>query len=134
MIDEAYVKAAADTVLRSGGFTVLAHEDIRNPGIPDRSVTGQGRTLWFEWKHLKPRETHADALERVSGPQRTKLKELAAKGAGAWAVTVDTRGGLWTVAVWRLLAVAPAAWAPAARFEDTKTKALERFGAWVTNV
>ena len=36
------------------GLVVLAHQDIRTVGIPDLSVTGNGRTSWLEFKHGNP--------------------------------------------------------------------------------
>ena len=36
------------------GFVVIRHEDIRTGGTPDLSVTGLGRTTWYEFKHCTP--------------------------------------------------------------------------------
>lgn len=36
------------------GFVLLSHEDVRTVGIPDWSLTGRGRTSWWEFKHATP--------------------------------------------------------------------------------
>jgi hypothetical protein len=36
------------------GFVLFRHEDIRKGGVPDISVTGRGKTSWFEVKHATP--------------------------------------------------------------------------------
>jgi hypothetical protein len=33
---------------------VLNHEDIREGGHPDKSITGNGMTSWLEFKHATP--------------------------------------------------------------------------------
>ena len=35
-------------------LVVFRHEDIRTAGIPDMSVTGGGRTTWWEYKFADP--------------------------------------------------------------------------------
>jgi hypothetical protein len=37
-----------------GAWEILRHEDIRSVGIPDMSLTGSGRTTWWEFKHAAP--------------------------------------------------------------------------------
>ena len=36
-------------------FVVFRHEDRRTYGIPDTSVTGLGKTTWWEVKHATPK-------------------------------------------------------------------------------
>lgn len=40
--------------LQLPGFVALRHEDVRTAGIPDLSLTGNGRTTWWEFKHGDP--------------------------------------------------------------------------------
>jgi hypothetical protein len=36
------------------GFKVLRHQDVRHPGYPDWSVSANGRSCWWEFKHGTP--------------------------------------------------------------------------------
>lgn len=35
-------------------YTALRHEDVRTCGIPDLSLTGKGKTTWWECKYADP--------------------------------------------------------------------------------
>ena len=47
------------------GFVALRHEDVRNGGIPDLSVTAISMTSWWEIKHATPRFTSPE-LQRIT--------------------------------------------------------------------
>lgn len=55
------------------GYVLLRHEDVRTGGIPDLSVTGVGRTSWWEFKHGTP------SFE-TNGLQEVTCLRLAAAG------------------------------------------------------
>jgi len=56
--EEAELRSAfmfvAERLLTPLQFVLLRHEDIRTGGIPDLSVTGYGKTTWWEFKHGTP--------------------------------------------------------------------------------
>lgn len=45
------------------GFEAIRHEDVRTSGTPDLSITGAGRTSWWEFKHCTPRWTGHELQE-----------------------------------------------------------------------
>lgn len=36
-------------------WEAMRHEDVRSVGYPDLSLTGSGRTTWWEFKHAMPK-------------------------------------------------------------------------------
>lgn len=61
------------------GFVILRHEDKIASGIPDMSVTGNGRTTWIETKFARPRLTS-------TGIQELMLTRLAAAGSAYYLI------------------------------------------------
>jgi len=59
------------------GCAVLKHNDASTTGIPDLSVTWQGRTAWIEVKYDRP-----TARAKVSALQKLTLRRLG--GYLAW--------------------------------------------------
>src|SRR5262245_12425291 len=47
------------------GFVILRHEDVRGCGVPDSTVTGNGKTSWWEIKHCTPKYPTYDYQELV---------------------------------------------------------------------
>lgn len=72
---EATLKSTLVTKLRSSldGFVILRHEDRFTGGIPDMSVSGMGRTSWYEVKFANP------TFER-KGVQDLTLQRMAKAG------------------------------------------------------
>lgn len=66
MKNESSLKSALmrQVKLDLSGFVALRHEDVRTAGIPDLSLTGLGRTSWWEFKHT------------VNGFDSTGIQEL----------------------------------------------------------
>jgi hypothetical protein len=67
------------------GFVILRHEDRHTAGIPDISVTGCGRTSWWEVKHANP-----DWKSR--GIQELTCMRLAAAGICFYITYEDKTG------------------------------------------
>lgn len=67
------------------GCWVLKHhgDAFGSGGVPDLLVSRGGVLVGMEVKHLKPGESVAHALGRVSGPQRRRLEELRRVGTVA---------------------------------------------------
>ena len=66
-------------------FVALRHEDVRTSGIPDLSLTGFGRTSWWECKHGDP--TFAS-----TGIQELTMLRLAAAGYARYIIWEEKRG------------------------------------------
>ncbi len=47
------------------GFVAIRHEDVRTSGTPDLSITGAGRTSWWEFKHATPHWTGTGIQELI---------------------------------------------------------------------
>jgi len=61
------------------GFVQMSHEDFRQVGHPDWSVTGFARTSWWEFKHGTPNfESH--------GRQELTMLRLAAAGYSRYVI------------------------------------------------
>jgi hypothetical protein len=54
--DEAKLKSdfIKEIKAHSHGVVIIHHEDVRTSGIPDISITFNGRTTWWELKHATP--------------------------------------------------------------------------------
>jgi hypothetical protein len=55
MKDESGLKRKLIRCIPTPEFLVFAHSDLRKYGIPDLSLSGHGRTTWWELKHATPR-------------------------------------------------------------------------------
>lgn len=53
--DESGLKRKLIARIPTPEFLVFAHSDLRKYGIPDLSISGHGRTTWWELKHATPR-------------------------------------------------------------------------------
>lgn len=87
--DESSLKSALMRELRLTlpKFVALRHEDVRTCGIPDLSLTGLGRTTWWEFKHANPRF-------ESQGVQELTMLRLAACGYARYVVwEEDANGG-----------------------------------------
>lgn len=67
------------------GFVVLAHSERVRSGVPDWSVTGAGRTTWWEFKHSAP-----DFMSH--GIQELTCLRLAAAGYCRYVVWEERNG------------------------------------------
>jgi hypothetical protein len=67
-------------------FVLLRHEDYITSGIPDLSVTGNGRTTWWEVKHGTP-----DFESK--GIQELTLKRLARAGYARYIIFKENSDG-----------------------------------------
>src|SRR6266852_4323907 len=56
MKQESFLKSQLMATIRRElpNFVALRHEDVRTSGIPDLSMTGYGKTSWWEVKHATP--------------------------------------------------------------------------------
>ena len=72
--------------MRLPHFLALRHEDVRTRGIPDMTVTGNGRTTWFEIKHGTP-------LFESEGYQELTCRRLASKGFCRYVVYRENAAG-----------------------------------------
>lgn len=72
-------------------LTVLRHRDI-TAGIPDLSITGYGRTTWWELKHARPSFASR-------GVQRLTCRRLAAGGTCFYVVYHQHDSGRSTLIV-----------------------------------
>lgn len=70
------------------GSVVFKHADSLTAGIPDISVTFQGRTTWIETKVARPRVKDREI-------QRLRLKQLWLAGQNAYYVVYDIHNK-WT--------------------------------------
>ncbi len=68
------------------GFVALRHEDIRTSGIPDLSITGFGKTSWFEFKVANP-QFHGTELQELT------MLRLAAAGFARYLVWSENKNG-----------------------------------------
>lgn len=86
---EGLLKAAWIKEMKKGlpHFVVLPHQDVRQSGHPDVSVTGHGRTSWLEFKHGDP---HFDD----TGIQELTMLRLAAAGYARYVVYIENAKGL----------------------------------------
>lgn len=66
-------------------FVTLRHEDVRTSGIPDVSITGLGKTTWWEAKYLNP-------VFRSTGIQELTMLRLAAAGYARYVIWEEKRG------------------------------------------
>jgi hypothetical protein len=94
MRDESGLKSALLRAIKAGlpGFVALRHEDVRTCGIPDLSLTGLGRTTWWECKHAAP-----DCGS--TGIQELTMLRLAAAGSARYVVWEERRGVKRTLVV-----------------------------------
>jgi hypothetical protein len=74
------------------GFVALRHEDVRSAGIPDLSLTGYGKTTWWEAKHLAPRL-------KSKGIQELTMRRLAASGFARYIIWDERRSAVRTLIV-----------------------------------
>lgn len=72
--------------LHAPTLVALRHEDIRTVGIPDMSITGFGRTCWWEFKAATPRVVS-------TGIQELTMLRLAAAGFARYIVWQEHRDG-----------------------------------------
>lgn len=65
---------------QADGCRILSHADRFNLGVPDRSITWWGKTVWVEAKRVVKGQT---ILKRIndSPAQRDVIKDLALQGA-----------------------------------------------------
>ena len=70
---------------------VLHHRDI-TAGIPDLSITGYGRTTWWELKHARP-------TFKSCGIQRLRCRRLAAGGVCLYVLYHEGPNGKRTMIV-----------------------------------
>jgi len=69
-------------LVESNGGVVIKHADASTAGIPDVSVTVNGRTSWWEFKHANP---------RVKGTELQRLTARRLANAGiCWYVVYQT--------------------------------------------
>ncbi len=81
------------------GFMVHLHQDVRRHGIADLSVTGLGKTTWWELKHGNP-------LSRSEGIQELELIKMEAAGRCRYIIWSEhANGGLKRTLIARPLAV-----------------------------
>lgn len=73
-------------------FVALRHEDVRTAGIPDLSLTGMGRTSWWEFKHGTP---DFDS----TGIQELTMLRLAGSGFARYVIWQERNGILRTLVV-----------------------------------
>lgn len=73
--------------LRLPGFIALRHEDVRSSGIPDLSLTGFGRTSWWEFKHAAP-------TLKSKGIQELTMLRLAGAGFARYVVWEENKHGI----------------------------------------
>lgn len=81
MRDESYLKSKLGERIKIDlpSFVWLRHEDVRNSGYPDGSLSGFGRTSWWEFKHGDP---NFDS----TGIQELTMLRLSTKSFAAWYV------------------------------------------------
>lgn len=48
------------------GFVILAHQDLVTGGIPDLSLSGYGRTTWWEVKHSVDRKFDTKGIQELT--------------------------------------------------------------------
>jgi len=77
--------AVAERVLTPLQFVLLRHEDIRTGGIPDLSVTGLGKTTWWEFKHATP-------YFESPGNQELTMMRLAVNGYARYIIWSEGGG------------------------------------------
>lgn len=87
MHDESGLKSALlkQMKLVVPGFVVLGHRDGVTSGVPDWSVTGEGRTTWIEFKHAAPNF-------KSTGIQELTMMRLAGAGYARYVVWEEKRG------------------------------------------
>lgn len=88
---EATLKGALVKTLREvlDGFTILRHEDRFTSGIPDLSVSGMGRTSWYEVKFANP------GFE-MKGIQDLTLSRLSENGSAHYIIYAKLPQGHFT--------------------------------------
>lgn len=87
MSDESALKSKFMLELKQvPGFVALRHEDVRTAGIPDLSVTGHGRTTWWEFKH-------ADPVIRSFRYQELTMQRLATAGFARYVIWLQHANG-----------------------------------------
>lgn len=93
-MNESYLKSALmkELKLQLPGFVALRHEDVRSAGIPDMSLTGGGRTTWWEFKLAAPRFASR-------GIQELTMLQLAAAGFARYVVWEEKRSVMRTLIV-----------------------------------
>ena len=67
-------------------FVAMRHEDIRTSGIPDLSLTGYGKTTWWEVKHGTP---NFDSR----GIQELTMLRLAGAGYARYLIYIEDADG-----------------------------------------
>lgn len=65
------------------GAVILRHEDVRTAGIPDISITFDGRTTWWEAKHATPGIT-------TYGIQELTMLRLAKQGFARYLIWYES--------------------------------------------
>jgi hypothetical protein len=86
-VDESKLKSALLKQIKIDlpGFVALRHEDVRTAGIPDLSLTGYGRTTWWEFKY-------ADPNFQSTGIQELTMLRLAATGFARYVIWEERNG------------------------------------------
>ena len=67
------------------GFVAIRHEDVRTSGIPDASITGCGRTTWWEAKYGTPDF-------QSTGIQELTMLRLSAAGYARYVIWEERKG------------------------------------------
>jgi len=68
-------------------FVVFSHQEFARHGVPDNSITGRGKTTWWEFKHGTP---HFDS----TGIQELTMLRLAGAGFARYVIFLEDAGGL----------------------------------------
>ena len=87
MRNESALKSAFMKEIKASlpGFVALRHEDVRTAGIPDLSLTGCGKTSWWEFKHS------VNGFDST-GIQELTMLRLSAAGFARYVIFEDKRG------------------------------------------
>jgi|SRR6185436_505840 len=88
MADESTPRSALMRMIKLAlpHFVALRHEDVRTRGIPDLSLTGLGRTTWWECKHATPDF-------KSQGIQELTMLRLAAAGYARYIIWREEADG-----------------------------------------
>ena len=78
-----------------GGWEIIRHEDVRTVGVPDMSLTGSGRTTWWEFKHASPGLRPGE----VGSAQHLRMMRLEALGFARYVIWAEVGGGEHTLIV-----------------------------------
>lgn len=93
-MNEATIKGVLMTALRQTllRYIVIRHEDKSGYGIPDSSITGDGKTSWWEFKFANPDfKSH--------GAQELMMKRLSNVGIAHYVIFQLKGKERWTILI-----------------------------------